>query len=223
VWQGDKWNLVLLPGMPGGLIWVVIAALLSPAILGPIGTLPFFIPCLINFMLSLRSQPTREWSPKLIMYLRVIGGIALVALVCTGVYDVMTWRKMDQADVIMKWDGTVLTFRGFRALKEQEPESIPLYRKLVREGKNYVRSMSAQRLAESGEKREDVPLLIEALSDEYQREPKGEHYAVHEISEALQKMTGIDLPREATPEVWREKWEAFNEKEGGKAELGGGR
>lgn len=207
-WQSDQDNLILLPGMPGGLIWVVIAALLSPAILGPIGTLPFFIPCFINFVLSLSSAPIRKWSPKLKWYLKMIGGLSLIALAVTGVLDVVASRKMDQADVIMKWDGTVLTFRGLRALKEQEPDSIPLYRKLVREGKNYVRSMAAQRLAEIGNKEEDVPLLIEALEDEYRREPEGPHYAAHNISETLHKMTGIDLPREATAEIWLEKWKA---------------
>ena len=208
-WQDDKWSLVYLPGMPKGLIWVVLAAVLSPLILGPIATLPFFIPCFINFSLSLRSTPVREWSPKLILYLRVTGGIALVALACTGVMDVISWQKMDQADVILKWDGTVPSLHAFQDLKKQEPDSIPLYRKIVREGENYVRSMSAQRLAEIGNREEDVPLLIEALVDEYRREPCGDHYAAKDISEALQKMTGIDLPREATPEVWREKWNAL--------------
>lgn len=207
----DGGQLLFIRKLPGSLGWIGPVLLLSVIFVGPILLFVFGIVCLINFMVSLWPWPLLGWSSWLRWQVRVMGVIFIVALGYTAVPEYSAASKMDQADVIMKWDGTVLTFRELRTLKEQEPDSIPLYRKLVREGKNYVRSMSAQRLAEIGEKNEDVPLLIDALADEYRREPEGDHYAAKDISETLQKMTGIDLPREATPEVWLEKWNASHE------------
>ena len=52
-----------------------------------------------------------------------------------------------------------------------------------------------------------MPLLIEALTDEYQL-PENERYAADDINEALHMMTRIKLPPDTSPEVWLEKWEA---------------
>ncbi len=219
----DGGQVLYIRRLPGSLAWFAPALFLAVFVTGPFIMFIFGALCLINFLVSLWPFPLLGWSSWLRWQVRVIGIIFIAALGYTAMTEYTAFRKMDEADFILKWDGITPMSQRFERLQKMEPDSIPLYRKLVREGKNFIRSRAAQRLAETGNREEDVPLLIEALADEYSHKPDEDHYFAHEISETLQKMTGIDLPREATPEVWREKWEAFNEKEGGKAELGGGR
>lgn len=206
----DGGQLLYIRRLPGSLGWIGPAILLSVIILGPIIMFIFGAICLTNFAVSLWPFPLLGWSPWLRWQVRVVGVIFIVALGYTAVTEYATARKMDQADVIMKWDGTVPSIHAFQDLKEQEPASLPLYRKIIREGESFTRARAAMRLAEVGDPEEDVPLLIEALTDEYQL-PENERYAADDINEALHMMTRIKLPPETPPEVWLEKWNAFHE------------
>ena len=204
----DGGQLLCIRKLPGSLAWIAPALFLGVLSLGPIIMFIFGVLCLINFVVSLWPWPILGWSSWLRWQVRVMGIIFIVALAYSAVTEYAAFRKMDQADIIIKWSGTPLSSMMLENLKEQEPDSIPLLRKIVREGKRSARTRAATHLADVGNREEDVPLLIEALADEY-RLPENERYATEEISVALQKMTGIDLPHEATPEVWREKWNAM--------------
>lgn len=207
----DGGQLLYIRKLPGSLGWIGPALLLAIVAFGPILMFIFGILCLINFVVSLWPYPLLGWSSWLRWQVRVIGVIFIVALGYTAVTEYTAFSKMDQADIILKWSGTALSSMMLENLKEQVPDSIPLYRKILREGKSYTRSRAATHLAEVGNREEDVPLLIEAFADEYRRGPNGDYFAVHEVSEALQKMTGLNLPPETSPEVWREKWNALHE------------
>lgn len=209
----DGGTLLYIRRLPGSLAWFAPALLFAAFAFGPVVMFIFGILCLINFMVSLWPYPLLGWSRWLRWQIRVIGIIFIVALGYTAMTEYAAFRKMDQADIILKWHGDGLSFQMLQNLKEQEPASIPLYRKIVREGESFTRARAARRLGEVGNREEDVPILIEALANESRLESEVHQYAARDISASLQELTGIDLPREAPAEVWREKWEALQDKQ----------
>ncbi len=209
----DGGQFLYIRRLPGSLGWIGPAILLSVIMLGPIIMFIFGVLCLINFVVSLWPWPLLGWSSWLRWEVRVIGIIFIAALGYTAMTEYAAFRKMDQADIILKWHGDGLSFQMLQNLKEQEPASIPLYRKIVREGESFTRARAARRLGEVGNREEDVPILIEALANESRLESEVHQYAARDISASLQELTGIDLPREAPAEVWREKWEALQDKQ----------
>ncbi len=203
--EKENTRLILVPKITIAIVLGVAGVVLGFTFFGGIIMLPLLVPCFLNLGLSVFKIATPSWTGGFRWAVRLMGVVALAALSFFLVYDTRKAEEMDAADRIMMWEGSALSQKVFNELKEEEPASIEMYRKIIREHDGFYLWMTARQLQEIGEPEIDVPILIEAYrsprsEDEYGMEREG-------IEEALRSLTGLDLPENTPAEEWERRWE----------------
>ena len=181
-------------------------SMLSAWMLGPLTTLPFAFPAFaasVDVWARTPKKPRKRWGVRA---MRVVGVVFLGLFALTGYLETVKAAGMDEADRIIMWSGTGTGRAKLYRLEKEEPESLPVYREILRRGKSYELGLVARRVAVIGSATEDVPLLIDAL-ERTQRNAPGNFWE-DDVQGALRQISGLDPPGEPGPGVWRTLWQA---------------
>lgn len=162
------------------------------------------IPCVIAWIWAF-TPATKSYPRKTLFALRIIGLLALLILMVGIPIARHQARLKSRIDYILEKSGTVLLARLFGELRAEEPRSLVDYRRILHEGDDFVANRAARRLAVVGDPTIDVPLLIDALERFSEDQPYPR--LTYQIRKALSKLSGLALPNDATPDLWRSQWQ----------------
>jgi hypothetical protein len=194
------------PFQPRVLIAVIIlplACAVAMAAVGPLTLIPLMVPPAIAL-----AMVTLDWEdvpPKAKRFTQILGALTGILLVITAVVSYASVRGLDRVGIILRYP-EMIGNRKVAEMRREGPSALPELRRVVREAKREITLFYAtSAIGEIGDPTTDVPLLIET----YRRvEAQPDRWSAPTIQEALKKLSGLDLPREATSDDWRKAWEA---------------
>lgn len=213
IWQhiGVVWFLTLatlktifgskvwgIPNLFTAIVLILAAYLFSTVSVGPLAILPFLLLSGIGWI-DLAKSATAPTQMKRISH--IFAGIALVFVFGTVLSEIVQPTARKPVDRIIARPYTPVASEAFADLQKEEPHSIPDYRRIIIEGRGSAIGRAASRLAIMGDPVVDVPSLIQALQSDRLDRIDGD------LRLALEKMSGMELSREATAEEWRIAWE----------------
>jgi hypothetical protein len=176
----------------------------SSMFIGPAGILILLVPAFGFVLKVFFTKSSRAWSQPVARDLKIVSTAGLVVLVGMISYSVYVKRVRKPAEYILKWENTHSAGRMVRDLAGRGPESLPDLRELVKKGGSGTVAVAAEGLAEFGVPETDVPLLIQALGRLQLDGSRGEY--AEKLREALRKLSGLELPEDASFKTWLEHW-----------------
>lgn len=182
--------------------WVIVAAsALSLPVMGP--TIAFFcILILVVATLGFFIRGRKLATPKRRQAFYFTTTVALIAAAGFSLAEIISPTPRDPVSVIAWGYSGPVARQQFKALGDAGAASAPQYRELLVKGNDYYAGESAKRLATIGDAHTDVPLIIDALERFQTQAP----YSGYAFQDALNQITGLNLPRETTVEQWRSAW-----------------
>lgn len=191
-----------LPGLPspvGAFVCVAVFGVLGVIAVGPLLVLLLFVPAVMALVYAWKAGREPGWRPC-----RMMGSLGLIATLGLGGYSYLLYSRTP-ADYILQWEATGPARLALKALQEQEPDSLPVYRQLVVAGGARTTAHAAERLGASGVPETDVPLLLTAL--QRMEGLRGSADEVQQVEAALQRLSGLSLPPGSPAAVWRARWQ----------------
>jgi len=158
-----KFRVLLITNLTIAIIAIITGLVIGFALLGPISILPLAIPPFVSTIIVLAktrkdNNNTRERKPLLLV------SIVVVLLIAAGFvwrHQIMNTRT--DAQMYLKWRGT-MTGRALQMkFRQQEPASINEYRYIVDHGQGYEVSDAARRIGIIGDPKVDTPRLMNAM------------------------------------------------------------
>lgn len=199
-----------IKGIPssGFAVLIVLAPILflALAFIGPIVVLMLLLPFPFVLAMAVFKKPESYEDMRFIYTLRYfmfISFICLCGLILTSIY-IRTNRT--PFEFIEQWGGTVAGRRYFRELiiRGRLPghETLPDLRMFIKRSQDSSNvQAAAEVVSHFGQRDIDTPLLLEAM------ERCEDDDCRNSIASSLKNLSGIDLPDNTPPEIWREKWE----------------
>jgi hypothetical protein len=172
--------------------------------IGPVGVLLLLVPALGFALKVVFTKSSRAWSQPVARDLKIVSTAGLVAFVGMISYSIYVKQVRNPTEYILRWENYHTARVMVEDLARAGPESLPDLRELVKKGGLETVAVAAEGLAEFGVPETDVPLLIQALGRLQLDTSRGEY--VEKLGEALRKLSGLDLPKDASFKTWLEHW-----------------
>ena len=204
---------IKLPGYPSLWLGILIIFVLFIGAVAEIGLEIFIIlliPVIFLAIKALSSGGVSDWPEAFRKTERRFGILALIvisALLISSAYIQVTRSRVDY---ILQWPGSPLSKGWIKNFGVQGAKGLADLRTLAVKGKPYAISQALTVLADHGNAKEDMPLMIDGLRLVYQAREK-EHlqaidWDIESIEAALCKLSGLDLPKGTKPDEWERKW-----------------
>ncbi len=190
-------NLIIALGL------VVAGYVVGMVGFGPVTILPFGMLALASFAASWMQTGQGEERRWCLWVVRCMGFVVVALFFTTGVIEQRKFNGMDEADKFLKWSGTAVGHTLLYQWKQNEPASLPYYRKVVARGDSWGAATAAQRIGEIGSATEDVPLMIGAMG-----RMDGDPIWREDVEEAVERLSGVDMPKNTSVADWQQAWAA---------------
>lgn len=156
---------VALPLVPTGQAWLLLAFGLfgcAAMMYGPPPLAPLALGPLLSFLGALLPGAESRWGVARRRVLQV-GGLGVVLGLVLVAYSATVKARRTDVAFLQEWGGGPVARSIFKRLVAKEPESLPVYRELVRGKPGTFAVEAAARLGQAGDPAIDRPLLQDAL------------------------------------------------------------
>ena len=194
-----------IPSPVFAMLLVLVAVISGAAFIGPGGILLLLLPFPFVLRHAFSKKPEGDSDKLFFLMLRIVMVISIICLCGLTLNSIHIRNVRTASEYILKWGEHLPISRNLlKELIENGRQSLPELRKILQQSKRiYYVTDAAEVIAMFGQPDIDMPLLLNAIAkceDDKCR---------NKLASALRKLSGIDLPDDTPPQIWREKWEQF--------------
>ena len=172
--------------------------------------LPLLGVSFISWIFSFRRK-FDERPRSFLIALRTLGGIAVLSIAFTIYQETIQPTPHGPLEMALHWDDSFGMRAAITKLKRQEPDSIEIYRQILKQAPDYSVYMASARLAEVGDPKVDMPNIIDAL--ERLERLEASESTIYLINHTLKQKTGVKTKKELPATKWREVWSKMKDRQ----------
>ncbi len=196
-----------IPSLVFAMLLILVAVIFGAASIGPGGILLLLLPFPFVLRQAFSKKPEGDSDKLFFLMLRIVMVISIICLCGLTLNSIHIRNVRTASEYILKWGGHLPTSRNLlKELIKNGRQSLPELRKILQKSKRiYYVTDAAEVIAMFGQPDIDMPLLLNAMAkckDDKCR---------NKLASALRKLSGIDLPDDTSPKVWRKTWKQIKQ------------
>ncbi|MGF1574248.1 MAG: hypothetical protein ACFCU1_14410 [Sumerlaeia bacterium] len=187
-------NKPLASSLLGALGTMLILAITGALIFAQIPFLLLYVIILYRLLMGWRAGGIKQRRSL------ALGGALIVFFLATAAFAAYQTRFMDDADYIIRWQGTHTARLWTKQLAAHN--NAPQLRKVVTQAEHFEASEAAKSLAQIGTPNIDAPIIHQAMVSAANSKDASAQYTLTTFSESLEQLLSTKAPGNGTPEDW---------------------